>query len=233
MISRLLLEKPPAVGAFSSIADAETWVRKVLAYKYFEAKQVAGGLKPAAYLSMRFGSPTGREAYLNQRYHAPAIRDTFSVFVYIYHEPRSPNGFVVHTAYPRNIDPMKKSITSPIAFYRLTAYFADSYIAFADDETFVRFAYQQFMRDDPDMLDELLDFLRRVLRMKLSAKQLEDILKYQSSAHSYGMSGDLHQLFSLMLEIGEKEAKTGRINEREALPLHLLEQRKTQPPLLR
>ncbi len=41
LISRLLLEKPTAVGTFSSIGDAETWVRRVLAYEYFQAKQVA------------------------------------------------------------------------------------------------------------------------------------------------------------------------------------------------
>jgi hypothetical protein len=62
---------------------------------------VASGRERDAFITARFRSITGIEAYARGDRSKPIVRETFGVGVYIRHDPNSPKGYTVISAYPR------------------------------------------------------------------------------------------------------------------------------------
>ena len=100
-------------GSFPSVEAANKLVRATLARNPATVKQVASGKVISAFVKAQFGSKTGIEAWVpgNQRSPTffsrpkairPIVRDTQGVGVFIVHDPESPRGYTVITAYPRN-----------------------------------------------------------------------------------------------------------------------------------
>lgn len=88
-------------GSFESVAAANDFVNRTLEQHASKVNLVASGAEDDAFLESRFGFKTGREAYTAGKLQ-PYMRTTYGVGIYILHDPRSPRGYRVHTAYPRN-----------------------------------------------------------------------------------------------------------------------------------
>ena len=93
-------DPPFKAGTFSSLSSANKLVNSVLAQFPLSVAAVASGLMPDELLVTTFGSPTGRQAVAVSRLSSIFIDDTFSIKVFIIHDPFFPRGFRVHTAYP-------------------------------------------------------------------------------------------------------------------------------------
>jgi hypothetical protein len=94
-----------AQGAFASLDSANDFVNRVLEFHTSTIDLVATGALDEAWLSLRFGYQTGREAFRPDAYAEPYIRNTYSVGVFIEHAPRSERGYTVITAHPLNERP--------------------------------------------------------------------------------------------------------------------------------
>jgi hypothetical protein len=90
------------VGSFSSLESATELVNSTLSQNRDRVERVARGDSGGDFLRAFFDSPTGYEAYLPTPNSLPYMRDTYGVGVLIARDPRAPNGFRVHTAYPIN-----------------------------------------------------------------------------------------------------------------------------------
>ncbi len=91
-----------SVGSFNSLAAATALVNSTLSQNRDMVDRVAKGLQERAFVHASFGSVTGKEAHLSRIHSQPYIRSTFGVGVVIIHDPQSPRGFRVQSAYPRN-----------------------------------------------------------------------------------------------------------------------------------
>lgn len=89
-------------GAFSSLDSANKLVNATLGRNADIVEDVAAGRRSDAFVTAEFGSVTGREAYRNSSRSSPYMRTVTGVGVYIVHSSRTPRGFRVITAYPRN-----------------------------------------------------------------------------------------------------------------------------------
>lgn len=89
------------VGSFSSIEAANDFVNRTLEANSTEVDSVAEGRSGKAFITLRFGHPTGREAYCKNGLE-PYMRNTYSVGVVIVNDPSRASGYRVITAYPRN-----------------------------------------------------------------------------------------------------------------------------------
>jgi hypothetical protein len=89
-------------GSFTSLDSATELVNATLAANREAVNAVARGEARSEFVEARFDGRTGYEAYLPDPNSAPYIRDTNAVSVYIRQDYRSPNGFRVQSAYPRN-----------------------------------------------------------------------------------------------------------------------------------
>jgi len=94
-----------AQGSFASLESANDFVNRVLESHASTVDLVATGALDEAWLPLRFGYPTGREAFRPDAYAEPYVRTTYDVGVFIEHDPRSERGYTVITAYPRNERP--------------------------------------------------------------------------------------------------------------------------------
>lgn len=92
-------------GSFASQESANDFVNSVLQRNQATVDEVANGKTDSAFLNVRFGYRTGREAFRSSPDSEPYLRDTYEVGVHIRHDLRSSRGYSVHTAYPRNSDP--------------------------------------------------------------------------------------------------------------------------------
>jgi hypothetical protein len=90
------------VGSFTSLDSAAKLVNSTLSQNSELVNRVARGEQAKDSVSAIFDSPTGYEAYLRGPYSIPYMRDTYGVGVIIVHDPRTPRGYRVQTAYPRN-----------------------------------------------------------------------------------------------------------------------------------
>ncbi|WP_244474528.1 RNase A-like domain-containing protein [Methylobacterium sp. Leaf85] len=88
-------------GSFESIETANDLVNRTLEQNASEVDDVATGKRDDAFIKSRFGYRTGREAYTAGQLE-PYLRTTYGVGMYIVHDPGSPRGYRIHTAYPRN-----------------------------------------------------------------------------------------------------------------------------------
>jgi Bacterial CdiA-CT RNAse A domain len=88
------------VGSFTSLESATELVNSTLSQNRDRVDRVARGDAGGDFLRAFFASPTGYEAYLPTPDSLPYMRDTYGVGVLIARDPRAPNGFRVHTAYP-------------------------------------------------------------------------------------------------------------------------------------
>jgi hypothetical protein len=94
------------VGSFDSIENANDLVNRLLRANSDKVDAVANGQVGRIYIEYRFGSDTGYELYRpDPDTHELEIRRTYAVAVVLEHDPRSPRGFRVITAFPMNIDP--------------------------------------------------------------------------------------------------------------------------------
>jgi hypothetical protein len=91
-----------AKGSFLSLSGANDLVNRVLERNADLVDAVASGAVDDQWLEVRFGYPTGKEALVSDESLEPRIRPTYNVGVEIVHDPRSPNGYTVLTAYPLN-----------------------------------------------------------------------------------------------------------------------------------
>ena len=88
------------LGSFTSVESANKLVSSTLAQNPLLVDQVARGDVRSVFVSARFASRTGFEAYAPNERSQAYIRDTYGVGVNIVHDRRSPKGFRVQTAYP-------------------------------------------------------------------------------------------------------------------------------------
>jgi hypothetical protein len=91
-----------AVGTFSSREAANDFTNRLLQEKSSVVDLVASGKLKSAWLEMRVGSPTGREAFRPDLEAASYVRNTFNTGAYIVHDRRTARGYRVRTAYPLN-----------------------------------------------------------------------------------------------------------------------------------
>lgn len=89
------------VGSFSSLESANDFVNRTLEGNSTEIDAVVEGRSEKAFITRRFGYPTGREAYTKDGLE-PYMRSTYSVGVVIVNDPSRTRGYRVVTAYPRN-----------------------------------------------------------------------------------------------------------------------------------
>ena len=89
-------------GSFDLIENANDFVNRTLQNNGPLVDRVADGDENDDYITWRFGYPTGRELYRPDPDSDPYMRTTYSVGVWIVHDPGSPRGFRVITAFPRN-----------------------------------------------------------------------------------------------------------------------------------
>lgn len=88
-------------GSFESIDSANSLVNATIDENKSEVDLVASGSDNKAFIKKQFGYKTGREAYSNDE-GVVYVRDTYSVGVFLIHDPNSARGFRVRTAYPRS-----------------------------------------------------------------------------------------------------------------------------------
>jgi HK97 family phage portal protein len=96
-----------AQGSFLSKEAANDFVNQLLQSRKSTVEAVSKGLEQDAWLEMRFGYRTGKEAFRPEPNAEPYIRATYNVGVYIQHQPRIPKGYIVRTAYPLNDYPVR------------------------------------------------------------------------------------------------------------------------------
>ena len=89
-------------GSFPSITAAEKLINATLSRNMAVVKQVAAGARTHAFIKSVFRTKTGVEAFDASRTGRPVLRDTYGVGVKIVHDPASPSGYIIITAYPRN-----------------------------------------------------------------------------------------------------------------------------------
>jgi hypothetical protein len=89
-------------GSFPSVEAANKLVNATLAENAGAVAAVSAGKSPGAFITSEFQAPTGKEAYARTPRSEPYIRTTYGVGVLIAHDRRSPRGYRVITAYPRN-----------------------------------------------------------------------------------------------------------------------------------
>jgi hypothetical protein len=78
--------------------------------------EVASGRMTSAFITHRFGFVTGREAIVTPIERSIRVRRTYGIGVVIDHDRRTPRGFSVRTAYPRNDDQSEDSMDFPEVF---------------------------------------------------------------------------------------------------------------------
>ncbi|WP_246685388.1 RNase A-like domain-containing protein [Methylobacterium sp. WL103] len=88
-------------GSFESVESASDYVNRTLEQNAAEVDDVATGKRSNAFITSRFGYRIGREAYTAGQLE-PYMRTTYGVGIFILHEPRSPRGYRIYTAYPRD-----------------------------------------------------------------------------------------------------------------------------------
>ena len=88
-------------GSFESIDSANALVNATIDENKPKVDLVASGTKESVFITNQFGYKTGREAYSNDE-GVVYVRDTYSVGVYLIHDPNSARGYRVRTAYPRS-----------------------------------------------------------------------------------------------------------------------------------
>jgi len=91
-----------AVGKFDSLESANDFVNRLLERNQDDVDAVASGAKDDAWLEDRFRYPTGKEALVSDDSETPRFRATYNVGLKIVHDPTSPSGYTVKTAYPLN-----------------------------------------------------------------------------------------------------------------------------------
>src|SRR5215208_4612234 len=92
------------VGSFPSLSEANEWANKAIEANRGIVDEVASGRMTNAFITHRFGFVTGREAIVTPIERSIRVRRTYGIGVVIDHDRRTPRGFSVRTAYPRNED---------------------------------------------------------------------------------------------------------------------------------
>ena len=88
-------------GSYNSIYDANNLVNRILERNPAACDLVASGQWDETWLNVRFGYPTGYEAYVTATADI-AVRPTYNAGVLIVHDERVPRGYRVKTTYPNN-----------------------------------------------------------------------------------------------------------------------------------
>ncbi len=89
-------------GSFASIEAAGDFVNRTLEQNKPLVDIVANGTRAGAFITERFGCVTGREAFRPSPDAEPYLRNTYSVGVWILHDPHAARGYRIVTAFPRN-----------------------------------------------------------------------------------------------------------------------------------
>ncbi|MCJ2061769.1 hypothetical protein MKK63_03500 [Methylobacterium sp. J-088] len=86
-------------GGFESLETANNLVNQTIEANKAAVDRVASGEDDRKFIRKTFDYKTGREAYSTDE-GAVYMRDTYSAGVELRHDPRSPRGFFIRTAYP-------------------------------------------------------------------------------------------------------------------------------------
>ena len=89
-------------GSFTSLEAANDFVNRTLERNRSTVDLVATGKLDEEFITARFGYVTGREAFRPSPDADPYMRNTYSVGVFIRHDPGANRGYRVFSAYPRN-----------------------------------------------------------------------------------------------------------------------------------
>jgi hypothetical protein len=91
-----------AQRSFLSRDSANDFVNRILEGNMQRVDAVANGAIAEAWLEVRFGYPTGKQAFRPCPEQPLYVRPTYKVGVLNRHDRRSKRGYTVHTAYPLN-----------------------------------------------------------------------------------------------------------------------------------
>jgi Bacterial CdiA-CT RNAse A domain len=106
------------IGSFTDIAAANRLVNATLLRNRDRVDRVAEGKSPLEELDAIFEEPTGKEAFAPDERTDPRIRLTWGVRVVIVNDRRTPRGYLVITAFPRNFDPYPARSKFSMEIYR-------------------------------------------------------------------------------------------------------------------
>ena len=88
-------------GSYDTISDATNFLNRVLERNTAACDKVASGAWDEDWLNVRFGYPTGYEAFVLPTGDIQ-IRPNYNAGVLIVHDYRVPRGYRVKTTYPNN-----------------------------------------------------------------------------------------------------------------------------------
>ncbi|MCW8280008.1 hypothetical protein K7A42_03845 [Agrobacterium sp. InxBP2] len=159
-------------GSFNSYEDAQYFVNQTIESNAETAELVATGFLKEAFLKKRFGYRTGVEAFRETPYSEAHLRVTYEVGVFIVHDASRPNGFYVNTAYPRNDDIVKKTITPAPEFLKFTSYMIQDFEIFESLDGVLLFGLYHLTKAERN---KLLAFLASILRSDVPDRVLGNL----------------------------------------------------------
>jgi hypothetical protein len=108
------------MGSFTDLEAANRLVNATLRRYPVRVERVVEGKASRAELDALFAWETGKEAFTTDGVTDPQIRETYGVRVVIATDHRTPKGFHVHTAFPRNFYPAPAPSKYQMDIYKST-----------------------------------------------------------------------------------------------------------------
>ena len=161
-----------------------------------------------AFLKLRVGEKTGREAFRFDPYSVPIVRDAYEVGVYIVYDASDPKGFIIITAYPRNEESMAiKSVKPPQAFFIFAERMFQDADFFDTVEDFLRFGLQAIPRGQ---LGDFITFVKRIENREFGDRELETLWFHSGADMGYPAAG-LRIFLGRARTLAEKEGPDGSL----------------------
>jgi hypothetical protein len=108
------------MGSFTDYDAANQLVNATLLRNRERVDRLVEGKSSKDELDATFDSPTGKEAFAPDELADPQSRQTYSVRVVIVADHRTPRGYRVHTAFPRNFDAVPAPSKYQMDIYKST-----------------------------------------------------------------------------------------------------------------
>jgi hypothetical protein len=108
------------MGSFTDYEAANKFVNATLLRNRERVDRLAEGKSSKDEVDATFDLPTGKEAFAPDELTDPQIRQTYSVRVVIVADHRTPRGYRVHTAFPRNFDALPAPSKTRMDIYKST-----------------------------------------------------------------------------------------------------------------
>ena len=199
-------------GSFNSYEDAQYFVNQTIASNTETVNLVATGLLKDAFLKKRFGYRTGIEAFRETPYSEAHLRVTYEVGVFIVYDASRPNGFYVNTAYPRNDDIVKKTVTATPVFLKFTSYMIQDFEIFESLDGVLLFGLYHLTETERN---ELRTFLESILRPDVPDRALGNL--WSTSNAEFGAADQgIKWLLNRTVELIERDDGTNNYYQRRS-----------------